>query len=837
MYKQIKHMATWGRRKTMLLFALLFSVTLIFFSVNHFSQQNRRLEMELEKYPSIPAQTTDAGNSLAYSGTGAAIFLIIAVFLLLLREIRMRRKIYEELRLQKEHYRITINSIAEGLITTGREGEILYMNPSAERITGWKIHEVKNLPLEKVYDVVNEETGQNFEHIVKRILKNKELVEFENNTILHTKHSHKLIISNSGSPLFDSKKNITGTVLVFNDITEKKRIENELKQSEKQYRTLIQHLPEAVYTCDALGNIQLYNNAAVALWGREPVAGQDQWCGSLKAYHSDGTPLQLDNCPMAIAIKEKRPVYGHAIIVERPDGSLRHVLPYPSPLFDESGSLTGAINMLIDVTEKREKEILVKQTEAFSTGILDSLSSHIAVINASGTIIKTNASWNNHALSNGGDLPEKCGEGSNYFEVCTTASNRGDDFSERALAGMYQVLDGTLNEFYLEYPCHSPTQQKWFFMRVLKFESTEPLLVIEHNDITERRKAELETLTAVERYDILAKATSDTIWDWDIVNNRMLYNPGITNMFGYQLSEVADVFNWWKEQIHPDDLEFVTTSYIGVTKTVTPTMQLEYRFRCANGDYKYIYDRAFVIYDTSQRPVRMIGAMQDITSTKEEEKRMAKAIIDAQEQERRYLGQELHDNVNQLLAGSLLSLGMIKHHQANPLKIIEFCNLTKGHVLTALDEIRKLSHHLAPAAFDDSTLKDNFQSLLETINVNNQFAIQFHFDDRINTSQDEAIQINLYRIVQEQVKNILNYSGAKRIEIAVIQSDDAVRMRIFDDGRGFDPQTVKRGIGLGNMKKRVDALGGKFILNSRPGNGCEIIVEIPSRGKTGCIDA
>lgn len=829
MYKRITHMAGWGKRKKMLLAALLFSVIIIFFSINHFLQQNLRLETALEKYMPESDNTRGNYNGLAYSGTGAGFILISIVFLLLFREIRIRRKIYEELKLQKEHYRITINSIAEGLITTGKEGEILHMNPSAEKLTGWKINEVKNLPLETVYKVVNEETGECFDHIVKRILRNKELVEFENNTILYTKNSHQLIISNSGSPLFDNKKNITGTVLVFNDITEKKRIENKLKESEKQYRTLIQHLPEAVYTCDADGYIQLYNTAAVTLWGSEPKAGQDKWCGSLKAYNSDGTPLPLERCPMAVAIKEKRPVYGQEIIIERPDGTVRHVLPYPSPVFDQDGSLTGAVNMLIDVTEKREREILVKQTEAFSTGILDSLSSHIAVINASGTIIKTNAAWNNHAMNNGGNLKGKCGEGTNYFKVCTTAFLMGDEFSGKALTGMYGVLDGSLKEFYLEYPCPTPKQDKWFYMRVLKFGSCEPLLVIEHIDITERKKAELETLHAVERYDMLAKATSDTIWDWDIVNNRMLYNPGITTMFGYHLTEVTEVYKWWKEHIHPEDLEFVTNSYIGVAKTVTPTIQLEYRFRCNDGSYKYVYDRAFVMYDKHGRTVRMIGAMQDITATKEEEKRRAQAIIDAQEQERRYLGGELHDNVNQLLAGSLLSLGMMKQYIAAPEKMLEFSKLTKKHITNALAEIRKLSHHLAPAAFDDSNLKDNFESLLNSINVNNQFQIHLQFDDTINTLQDEAIQLSLYRIVQEQMKNIINYAGAKRIEITVVRAGHTVTMRIFDDGQGFDPQKIKRGIGLSNMKRRVDVLGGRFVLNTKPGNGCEIVVVIPLR--------
>ena len=95
--------------------------------------------------------------------------------------------------------------------------------------------------------------------------------------------------------------------------------------------------------------------------------------------------------------------------------------------------------------------------------------------------------------------------------------------------------------------------------------------------------------------------------------------------------------------------------------------------------------------------------MQDITYKKEAEKRFAKAIIDAQEKERRYIGEELHDNVNQLLASAMLTLGMVKHFQNDTGKMTEFSEKAKQYISTALNEIRKLSHDLAPATIEDST--------------------------------------------------------------------------------------------------------------------------------------
>jgi len=348
-------------------------------------------------------------------------------------------------------------------------------------------------------------------------------------------------------------------------------------------------------------------------------------------------------------------------------------------------------------------------------------------------------------------------------------------------------------------------------------------------DISERKKAEIKTAKAVERYDILAEATSDTIWDWDIVHNSMLFNSKITKMFGYGITEVDDVKQWRQENIHPEDLPIVMDAYYKSIENNSDTIQLEYRFRCAGGGYKHIYDRAFVVYNgTHKEPVRMIGAMQDVTYAKEEEKKIAKAIIDAQEQERRFIGQELHDNVNQLLASSLLTIGEIKHYRNNEDKIEEYVEITKSHIHAALNEIRKLSHELVPATFDGATLKDIFESLLQEINIKNQFVINFQFDEKINALVCADLQINLYRILQEQVRNILTYANAKAINLTVCCKGDVVIMRTVDNGIGFDSKKVKAGIGLNNMNRRVESFGGIFSIKSQPGKGCEIIIEIPT---------
>ncbi len=138
-------------------------------------------------------------------------------------------------------------------------------------------------------------------------------------------------------------------------------------------------------------------------------------------------------------------------------------------------------------------------------------------------------------------------------------------------------------------------------------------------DITERKKTEKEILRAIERYELLAKATSDTIWDWDISNDMMLYNEGIVHMFGYEKLKVENISDWWKNKIHPNDLEIVLEAISAAFKKQSSNLQLEYRFRCADQSYKYIYDRAFIIYDENNMPCKILGAMQDISKLKENE--------------------------------------------------------------------------------------------------------------------------------------------------------------------------------------------------------------------------
>lgn len=261
-----------------------------------------------------------------------------------------------------------VESSDDAIISKTLEGIITSWNTSAQRIFGYTAEEMIGTSILRLIpdDRKDEEPA-----ILERLKKGERVDHFGTKRV--TKDGRLLDISLTISPIKDGTGKVIGASKIARDVTNEQLLHKALVTSEQNYRELVEALPAAIYTCDKDGYITLYNNAAVELWGIRPEIGKDLWCGSWKIYDTDGvTEIPLDTCPMAQVLREGRSVSGREIIVERPDGERRNVLPHPKPLFDSAGNISGAVNMLIDITELKKIENALKASEQRLRTIADS---------------------------------------------------------------------------------------------------------------------------------------------------------------------------------------------------------------------------------------------------------------------------------------------------------------------------------------------------------------------------------------------------------------------------------------------------------------------------------
>ncbi len=134
-----------------------------------------------------------------------------------------------------------------------------------------------------------------------------------------------------------------------------------IQADSEAFRDVLDQIPAAIYVTDPEGTITYFNSVCVELAGRTPTVGTDKWCVTWKLYTTDGDELPHDQCPMAVALREKKPVRDAEAIAERPDGTRFHFVPYPTPLFDAEGNLAGAVNLLMDISGQRSPAYLREQ--------------------------------------------------------------------------------------------------------------------------------------------------------------------------------------------------------------------------------------------------------------------------------------------------------------------------------------------------------------------------------------------------------------------------------------------------------------------------------------------
>nr|MBA2745654.1 PAS domain-containing protein [Flavisolibacter sp.] len=346
-----------------------------------------------------------------------------------------------------------------------------------------------------------------------------------------------------------------------------------------------------------------------------------------------------------------------------------------------------------------------------------------------------------------------------------------------------------------------------------------------------------EIKTAKERFDLMLKATHDLIWDWDLETNQTYRDPeGLKNVYGLLDAARIPNIHKWLEFVHPDDLQKVSETLKNVVDSKKQNhFEIEYRFRKEDGSYSYVFDRGTIIRGANGKPLRMIGAAQDISERKrlekellnhelEHQKAINKATIETQELERREISKELHDNVNQVLTTTKLYLELALDN--SELKD-ELISKSTKNIISVINEIRGLSRSLMDPSIGDLGLLASIHDLVESINLTGKIFVTLEADEKIELLFDSGQHLTVFRITQEALNNAIIHAQASKVKVVFTVSGQTAMVSIEDDGIGFDPEKVKPGMGLKNIQNRIYLINGKHKIESIPGKGSKILIEFP----------
>jgi PAS domain S-box-containing protein len=356
--------------------------------------------------------------------------------------------------------------------------------------------------------------------------------------------------------------------------------------------------------------------------------------------------------------------------------------------------------------------------------------------------------------------------------------------------------------------------------------------------IIENKLAEQKINISNERYMLATRATNDAIWDYDIRSRRLYRGESFYTIFGYAPADCQGKPGFWESRLHPGDRAKTKRIYAeAIDNSERGVIYSEYRFLKADGSYVLVADRSFIIWDKDGHANRFVGAMQDITDRKNIEERVlaqeigrqksiAQAVVNAQENERAEIGKELHDNVNQILSTAKLYLELAKTDTAQKEVLIK---KSADSIFTAINEIRHISKALVPPSVKDLGLIESINDLVESLHMTTPLKVNFIHLGEFEKSLDDKHKLMLFRIIQEQVSNVLKHAEAGRLTIDLAVGNKHINLSIVDNGKGFLLEKVKfkKGVGLTNIESRVHLFNGKVSINTAPGKGCKLVVEVP----------
>lgn len=534
-----------------------------------------------------------------------------------------RHKMVEMIKEKQALLSTTLKSIGDAVITTDPQGLITFLNPVAEKLTGWLVNEAAGKNLPEVFNIINEHTGLKARNPVKRILDKGVVTALANHTMLISKDGRYIPIDDSGAPIRDSNGKILGAVLVFRDITERRQAEEALERERHLLRTVIDNIPDKIYAKDLDGRFIVCNNAVIDRMGKsdpQEVVGK-----------SDFDLLPRDLAAQFYAneqeiIRSGQPQINHEEPLDQVSGGVRWNSATKVPLRDKHGKTIGIVGIGRDITKRKQaEEALAKEHNLLRT-LIDNLPDYIYVKDRNGRFI----------LGNQAVIHQM---GFSTLEELTGKSDYDlfpKDVAEKYLQDEQKIIQSGQGLFEHEGPTidtSKPEKNRWVLTSKVPFRDDNGQILgfvgLGH-DITERRRAEEALRKEMAFMNTLMQNLPDHIYFKDRDSRFLRMSKSQAERFG-----LADP----QEAIGKTDFNFFTEEHARsafqdeqkIIQSGRPVIGIEEKETWPDGSETWVSTTKMPLMDNNGNIVGTFGISRDITDRKKAEENLKKALADLQD--------------------------------------------------------------------------------------------------------------------------------------------------------------------------------------------------------------
>ena len=359
-----------------------------------------------------------------------------------------------------------------------------------------------------------------------------------------------------------------------------------------------------------------------------------------------------------------------------------------------------------------------------------------------------------------------------------------------------------------------------------------------------RRRVELELRESEERFRLMANGAPVMVWTARPDMSTDFYNTTVLQFTGLRMDELLN--DGWLQRVHPDDVDGCMRNYVPAF-SARKHFQMEYRFRRADGSYRWILDTGVPRYASDGTFAGYIGSALDITDRRqmeqslldnqaalrdvyEQNRDLAGRLINAQEAERTRIARDLHDDLSQQLAGMAIMLSGLKRsvNKSDSQPDLERAVSTLQERTSALAQtVRTLSHELHPSVLQHSGLVATLRHHCAEVAQHHQLKVGFSAGGNVDSLSPD-VALCLFRVAQEAVTNAVRHARAKAIDVRLSTTTEGVELIVVDDGVGFVAgERARSGLGLRSIDERVRLTQGSLCVESQPGFGTRLLVQIP----------